>query len=211
VRAVHVITRVKRPRPRAAGFTLLEVVIAAGLLLSTVAAVTGCVAVVSRAGARVQISMDADRAVRTVADRLRGLPFCATAYPDPGVPRGLAAADLVAAVFPHARASENTETVRYVAVGEGDVAAGSFVTLMDEGGVHVRCVARFLSGLGGVALSPEELDGWSADPDSAPPGAALWVFLTAESRGVTRTVELKRSALTAPFVARRSSVLESSS
>jgi type II secretory pathway pseudopilin PulG len=198
--------RVEHPRPLATGFTLLEVVVAAGLLLMTVAAVTGCVTAVSRGGTRLQASMDADRAVRTVADRLRGLPFCATAYPDPGAPRGLAAADLVAAVYPHATASENTETARYDAVGDEDVAAGSFVTLMDDGGVQVRCVARFLSRMDGVALGPAELDGWSADLDSSPPGAALVVILTAGNRRVTRTVSVAREALSAPPIVQPLSV-----
>ena len=68
-------------RGGSAGFTLLEVVVAGGILLLTIAAVTFCVVNVSRAGARLERSMDADRAVRQVAQRLRLLPYCAGSYP----------------------------------------------------------------------------------------------------------------------------------
>ncbi len=107
----------------AAGFSLLEVVIAAGLLLMTITAVTACITSVSRGGARAEAEMDADRAVCAVAERLRGLPFCAAPYPDSAAIRGPGAGDLVAAVFPHARVSENAETAYYVAAGQEETPA----------------------------------------------------------------------------------------
>lgn len=196
------VTMGKHGRRRvAAGFTLLEVVIAAGLLLTTIAAITMCVTSVSRGGARLQAAMDAERAARVVAERLRGLPFCAAAYPAPGAVTGPGADDLVAAVFPHARLSDNTEVARYVAGGEEDHAApGSFVTLVDEGGVEVRCVAQFLRSEGEAALGPSEVGGWSVTDESALPGAVLLVRITAASRGTPRVVTLLRTALGAPPV-----------
>ena len=108
--------------PRAAGgFTLLEAVIAAGLVLLTVTAVTLCVATVSRTGARLETRMDGDRAAWRVAERLRVLPFCADSYPRATVPIGDRASDLVAAVFPHADLASNTASARYTgAAADGE-------------------------------------------------------------------------------------------
>ena len=60
---------------RSSGFSLVEVVVASGLLLMTITAVTFCVTSVSASGARLQGVMDADRAVRLVAERLAAVPF----------------------------------------------------------------------------------------------------------------------------------------
>jgi hypothetical protein len=206
---MHVTARTaSRPRS-SAGFSLLEVVIAAGLLLMTIAAVTACVTNSGAAKARLQAAMDADRAARAVAERLRSLPFCAAALPAPGSARGSAATDLVAAVFPHARVAENTEAARYiVSAGEdADAPPGSFVTVVEENEVEVRCVAVFLAGEGGAAFGAAELDGWSAREMAAPPSAVLLVRVTALRHGTARTVSLMRSALTGPAVGRRQSSL----
>jgi hypothetical protein len=201
MREVHVsATEAWRPRS-SAGFSLLEAVIAAGLLLMTIATMTACLANAGAGRAHLKAAMDGDRAVCAVAERLRGLPFCAAAYPDPGSARGPVATDLVAAVFPHARVSENTDAARYVAAGmEADVPSGSFVTLLEDQGVEMRCVARFLEAEGGVALGGAELDGWSVGEWDAPPGSVLEVHLTAVSHGVARTVCVLRSALAAPGI-----------
>ncbi len=151
--------------------------VAAGLLLMTIAAVTALVTNSGAAKARVRAAMDADRAVRVVAERLRSLPFCAEAYPDLGSARGSAATDLVAAVFPHARVAENTEAARYiVSAGEdGDAPPGSFVTLAEESGVEVRCVAVFLASEGGAALGVAELERLVRPRDGPlPPAPSSW-------------------------------------
>jgi type II secretory pathway component PulJ len=196
-----------RPGDRQRGFSLLEVVVAAGLLLMTIAAVTAFVTDSGSAKARLQSAMDADRAVRVVAERLRSLPFCAATLPAPRSARGSAATDLVAAVFPHARVAENTEAARYiVSAGEdADAPPGSFVTLAEENGVEVRCVSVFLASEGGAALGAAELDGWSVNERVSPPSAVLLVRLTALSHGTARTVNLLRSALSAPTLGRRQS------
>jgi hypothetical protein len=180
-------------------------VVAAGLLLMTIAAVTACVANSGSAQARLQASMDADRAALAVAERLRSLPFCAAALPAPGSARGAAATDLVAATFPHARIAENTAAARYiVAAGEGaDAPPGSFVTLAELGGVEVRCAAVFLASEGGSALGVAELDGWSVGEMTAPPSAVLLVRVTATGHGASRRVSVIRSALTEPTVGRQ--------
>ncbi len=150
---------------------------AAGLVLLTVTAVTACVVTVSRAGARLERRMDADRAACQVAERLRTLPFCAHSYPQ-ATATGGRASDLVAAVFPHADLARNTASARYALVaGDEGESAGSFVTLSVEDGVQVTCVARFLAGPGGSVLGPESLGGWDAESASAPPSGTLSVVL----------------------------------
>lgn len=204
---MHVTSRLGDRQRLTAGFSLLEVVVAAALLLMTIAAVTACVTSSGAAKARLQATMDADRAARAVAERLRSLPFCAATLPALNSARGSAATDLVAAVFPHARVAENTESARYiVAAGtEGDAPPGSFITLAEVGGVEVRCVTVFFASEGSVALGAAELDGWSVGEMAVPPGAVLLVRVTAASHGAVRTVSVMRSALTAPTVAQRQS------
>ncbi len=102
MRAMRLNVQSRLARGGSAGFTLLEVVVAGGILLLTIAAVTFCVVNVSRAGARLERSMDADRAVRQVAQRLRLLPYCASSYPQAANESDTHAGDLIAAVFPHA-------------------------------------------------------------------------------------------------------------
>ena len=179
------------------GFSLLEVVIAAALLFVTVTAVTATVVGVSRAGARLGGSMDADRAVLSEEERLRALPYCAVGYPQTGGALGETEPDLVAAVFPHAVSAQNSLSARYVATADGSGApAGSFVTLLTRGDVVVRCVARFLAGPGGPDLAPEQLAGWDRASSDAPPASTLSVALSAEPGG--RSIWMVRSALSVP-------------
>jgi hypothetical protein len=194
-------------RSGSAGFSLLEVVIAAGLLLLTVTAVTLSVTTASRGAARLEGAMDADRAVRTTAERLRALPFCASAYPVLGTaaPSARRARDLVAAVFPHARTASNTPTAWFVGADEDDVAAGSFVTVLDVGGVSVRCVAKFLAAGNGLPLDAAALAGWAQWEATEPPASALEVRMRAVSSGSARLVVIVRSALGAPVIDPRSS------
>ena len=196
VRAMHVMVRstASRAHRRSSGFSLIEVVVASGLLLATVTAVTFCVTVVSASGARLRRVMDADRAVRLVADRLAALPFCA-APADDGSASGSAAEDLVDAVFPHADASRNVPDARYVTTAGGGAPAGAFATVFSEGDVEVLCVARFLAAVDGPPLEPAAVEGWAGGDGARPPGCALTVQLTAASRSAARSASFTRAAL----------------
>jgi hypothetical protein len=176
------------------GFSLLEAVVAAALLLITVTAVTICVAGVAGAGTRLEERMDRDRALRRVSERLSVLPFCAGSPAQAGVATGDPAGDLLTALFPHALPAQNTPAARYVANGGDDTApAGSFVTVLTEEGVMVTCVARFLTGPDEPALGPGDLDGWDVAAEGLAPAPTLSVVLTVE--GGTRGVTLVRSAM----------------
>jgi hypothetical protein len=194
---------VKAPRSwgrrAAAGFSLLEAVIAAGLLLLTVTAVSTCVAAVVHAGARLERTRDVDVALQSGAERLRSLPFCAQSLP--AQPESPPASDLCAAVFPHASSWKNTPGARYVdASSDPAEPPGSFVTVSDERGVEVRCTAWFLRGADGPRLAPADLLGWDRETAEEPPGPALEVVLAARAPGGERTVRLVLLAL-APVLA----------
>jgi hypothetical protein len=187
------VTPGSRSRLHADGFSLLEAVVAAGLLLLTVTAVSMCVGSAVRAGARLDRTRDADAALQRGAERLRSLPFCAPSLPAlPGRP----ASDLCTAVFPHASSWKDTASARYVAT-PGDPAAspGSFVTLLDDGGLEVRCSAWFLRGADGPRLEPAELAGWDVEAAEEPPSSALEVVLSVRGAGGERSVRLVLTAL----------------
>lgn len=185
-------------RGGALGFSLVEVVIASGLLLVTVSALTFCVTSVSANEARLRGLMEADRAVRLVEEHLSAMPYWNAPPDGPGL-LGIHADDVVGAVFPHADEARNTPLARYAPAAEAEgVPAGSFVTLFDEGGTAVRCVARFLAAEDGVPLDPADLDGWVVD-GGRPPGCAVSVSLMAASHGTSRSVTFTLAALAPPL------------
>ena len=191
---MHVTAPVWRDGRPPGGFSLLEAVIAAGLLLLTVTAVSLCVGSAVRAGARLERTREADAALQLSAERLRSLPFCAPSLP--ARPDGPAAFDLCAAVFPHAASWKNTAGARYVAVGgEPALSPGRFVTVFGEGGVEVSSTAWFLRGAYGPRLAPAELVGWDVETSEEPPGPALEVVLVVHAPGGVRSVRLVLGAL----------------
>ncbi|NLE21539.1 MAG: hypothetical protein GX624_01970 [Actinobacteria bacterium] len=180
-------------RRGASGFSLLEAVISAGLVLATVTAVSLSVGAAARASARLERTMEADRAVRSVAECLRSLPFCAPVLPSAA---GDQPADLVAAVFPHAVAWKNTAAARYAGAGADPAdEPGSFISVWDEAGTEVRCTAWFLCGPDGPRLLPDDVTGWDAEGSAAIPGPALEVVVSAVAPAGARSVRLVLSAL----------------
>ena len=181
-------------RPRAAGFSLLEVVIAAGLLLLTVTSVTAAVAGVSHSGRRAAATMKADGVLQSVMSHLASLPFCAAALPAVPASDYTAATDLLAAVFPDAGAPRGTAAARYLPADEDGIPGGSFVTRFDEEGVQVTCIARFRRRADGAWLGPADLDGWDLAASVRPPAPVLVVDVVATAGGATRTGRLVRVA-----------------
>ncbi len=190
--------------PRQGGFSLLEVVIAAGLLLLTIMSVTAAVASVSHAGRRADAAMRADVSLESTIAHLASLPFCAADLP--AVPSGdcAAATDLVAAVFPDAGALRDTADARYLATDGDGLPAGSFVTRSDQDGVLITCAARFRHRAGGSWLEPADLAGWDLAASGRLPASILVVQVTAAAGGVTRTALLVREAGVDPVPSPRS-------
>lgn len=188
-------TSVPPSRHRVAdGFSLLEVVIAAGLLLLTVASVSVAVANVSHAGRRAEAAMRVDASLESELARLASLPFCAVTLPSVPVGDPTAASDLLAAVFPDAGGPRDSADARYVLADEGGVPGGSFVTRFDQDGVSVTCVARFRHHPGGSWLAAADVAGWDLAVSSRPPAPLLVVEVTAAAQGVLRTGRLVREA-----------------
>ena len=71
--------------------------------------------------------------------------------------------------------------------------AGSFVTLLSEEGVQVKCVARLLAGPNGPELGAEAMGGWDAIVATAPPAPTLSLTLSVAGSG--RIVRFSRTAL----------------
>jgi hypothetical protein len=191
---VHVTAGPHSRRPQAAGFSLLEVVIAAGLLLLTVTSVTAAVASVSHSGRRAAATMQADGVLESVISHLASLPFCAEALPAGPAGDPTAATDLLAAVFPHADAPRGTAAARYLPTDEDGIPGGSFLTCFDQDGVQVTCVARFRRQAGGTWLAPADLAGWDLAASVRPPAPVLVVDVIAAVGGAPRTGRLVRVA-----------------
>jgi hypothetical protein len=179
---------------RAAGFSLFEVVIAAGLLLLTVASVSAAAASISHGGRRAEAAMRADGVVDSVLVRLAGLPFCAAALPEASAVDPSAAPDLLAAVFPDAGALRDTADARYVGTDEGGIPGGSFVTRYEQDGVPVTCVARFRRQVAGTWLEPADLAGWDVAVSGRPPAPVVVVEVSVSGGGAVRTGRLVREA-----------------
>jgi hypothetical protein len=191
---VHVTAGPLSRRTRAAGFSLLEVVIAAGLLLLTVTSVTAAVASVSLSGRRAAATMKADGVLESVISDLASLPFCAAALPAAPAADHTAATDFLAAVFPDAGAPRNTAAARYLPTDEDGVPGGSFVTRFDQEGVQVTCVARFRRQAGGAWMGPADLSGWDLAASVRLPAPVLVVDVVATAGGAHRTGRLVRVA-----------------
>ena len=196
-------SRLAEDRCPAGGFSLLEVVVAAALLLMTVTAVSAALTTLTRGSSRLTHAMDVDRVLRDETEYLRALPFCAPTYPsaaEEATVTGAPAADLVAEVFPHAVAADNREAARYVAVATpGDAPVGSFVTRVVRGGVAVERVARFVAP-GAPPLMPDSVVGWAVWGSSSPPAPALEVHLVATAHGASRRCVFVCSALRPPLL-----------
>lgn len=176
-----------------AGFSLLEAVIASGLLLLTVTAVTLCVSAVSGSARRTESAQRAESALRALSAWLSSLPYCPAELPAPGAARGPDAGDLVAAVFPHACPWDDRPDARYVSADEGGIAGGSFVSRFTVQGEEVVCVARFL-GADGLALASSDIEGFHVALSRAVPGSTLEVVLSAPAAGGRRESILVRTA-----------------
>jgi type II secretory pathway pseudopilin PulG len=179
---------------RRRGFSLLEVVIAAGLVLLTITAVSAAVASVSHAGRRSEAAARVDLVLASVSARLAALPYCAGTLPHAAAVVGAEGSDLLAATFPSADVRQATSQARYVAADEDALAAGSFITRFARDGVAVTCVARFRDRPGGAWLPPEALDGWDVAASESPPAPVLVVEVTAAADGVARTAQVIREA-----------------
>lgn len=171
----------------ASGFSLIEAVIAAGVLLATCAAVSAAVGSVARAGARLDLVRRADAAATSEEARLRALPYV-RATPSPGsAGEGAGAPSLLAEVFPHGLVVLNDAEACYQP-DSGPGSAACFVSRTVCGGMTLVRRAWFVTGLtaDGEPVGAARVDGWAVWRGETPPAARLAVELVVVAGGVRR-------------------------
>jgi type II secretory pathway pseudopilin PulG len=167
--------RVTAGKRREAAFTLVEVMVAASLLLLTVTCVTPLLTGSLSAGHRSGRGDEAGRIAESRLEFLRSLPFAPPRPLSPSeAPPG---ACVVGEVFPHADPARNTDDAYVVLADTDDWPAGTFVTMHAlPDGFTMTTGCRFaVAGADGLTpLAPVLLAGYeAADADELPSGVLL--------------------------------------
>jgi len=177
------------------GFSLIEAMVAAAILLATCLTASAILVNALGAGRLVDRRAALDEVLGSERARLAVLPYYApTAAPATGASwSNLDAPSLLAQVFPHALTSRNTTAAFYRSDGEGAV----FVTQRTLRGVDIRCEARFArwTGTGWTALPATSVSGWAVWQSIALPAAAVEVRLIATSGTRTSSLQIRLGAL----------------
>lgn len=153
-------SRITRP----AAFSLVELVVATGLAVLLVGAVSGSVVAAQRLEARSQTTGSAVAAAAALWEQLRCLPFCLA---------GTAASTLTQRVFPHADAALNDADAWFGAQAQNGCPPGTFFSTTEQDGVtlHVAATYCLIGSNGWAALPSDRLSGYS--PLSPPSGRLL--------------------------------------
>jgi type II secretory pathway pseudopilin PulG len=165
----------KRPR----GFSMVEVVVATGLLVLSASAVTGLVLASQGGFAASRLRTAAHAAAAELVAQARALPFFAE---DPaGAESTAVCSSAVARLFPHALREKNTTAAFYVWHDEGECREGAFVTETPAACGSLRTVARFVCATrsGWQPVSISRLEGFAVWSQPVPPAPALLVEVTA--------------------------------
>lgn len=159
------------------GFSLLEAIVAVGILACTVLAVTGMVSLAQGQTVRCSHEQQARQVVANAVEDLRALPFLRSS---PASVAGQGGEDLVGTVFPHARVSQNSDTAYYSPEGSEEWPAGSFISSCQASCGYLTMAATFVRStpLGWVPLSEPLVCGFLADQASELPGPALRVTVS---------------------------------
>jgi hypothetical protein len=182
--------RMTHPR---AGFTIVEAVVAAALLLATCVAVSRVLDGSIRAEASARHRVRLEEVLTSECQRLAGLPFFVESA-GAGVADGPSAPDsLVAEVFPRGLSAQNSDDAFYVGTSGGDE-AGTFVTRSRVGEVTLSRHAVFLEDErdGAALVSSTEVDCWDCTTGAELPATCLAVTIQAAGwgRSLSRTVLL---------------------
>jgi len=156
------------------GLTLIEVMIAAALVLGVVIAASDGVGTFTAATAQGARRELAERRVSDQIESLRALAFC-----DPSRPLD-EAADVVSAVFPHADAARNTDQARFVPAPADGRPAGTFVTTVADADGVTTIAATFVAATasGWVPVVPGAPGAYDAGRSAPLPSAALAVAVS---------------------------------
>jgi hypothetical protein len=172
---------------RSPGFTLLECVAAAAVLLIVWGAVSCALVLAMSARANADDCAMAELAVTDLVERLRSLPLAtAGETADDGE-------DVVRLVFPHSVADLDTEAARFEPGATPSCPAGSFVTRSYVGAVDLETRAWFVVGTrnGWAPCDPAEVEGrpWVCAADLPSPDLVVLVSASWRRRGRTSVVE----------------------
>jgi len=178
------------------GFTIVETVVAAAILLATCVGVSSVLSSALKADASVGRRDRLEEVLAAECQRLAALP-----YFEQGAGAGVAGGDpardcLVADVFPWARSDWNTEDAFYLGASSNDP-AGTFVTTRRVGEVAVRRRAVFRADERdeSVGLGPGQLYGWDCAMSARPPATTLAIEVEATTGGRTASRTLLLTAL----------------
>ena len=158
----------------ARGLTLIEVVVAAALVLSVVIVASTTIGSLAGATARADRGTLADDRVADEIEALRALGFC-----DPGQPIG-ERADLVSTVFPHADAARNTDGAEYDPTPAHGFPAGTFTTTTADGQGILTVAATFVTATaaGWRPVAPSPAGPYDAGRSAPLPSVALLVTVS---------------------------------
>ena len=162
----------------------MEAVITTSLLMATCLAISALLSNATKAEGAAGTRQGLELILTSECRRLAALPYF-DGDSDAGRPVGAPPPDsLVAEVFPWARPELDTDDRWFVdAVGDAD--AGSFVSMIDVGGVRVRREAAFLADERDDAkhLGVADLAGWDCASGARPPATTLVITVEAGARG----------------------------
>lgn len=179
------------------GFTLVEVVVAASVLLLTVICATPLLTGSQRAASRESNAGEARRLAQSTVERLRSLPLAPPSLSQTTTTAGLDGC-VIGALFPHADPARNGPDDFVVLADGGPWPAGTFVTRRRAGTYLVTTETRFIAAMAGglAAVSTTRLAGYDSSTGRELPSGALavavhvlWVEDGSE-RSVTRRVTL---------------------
>jgi type II secretory pathway pseudopilin PulG len=156
------------------GFTLVEVVFAASLLLLTVVCVTPLLVGSQRTASRESRAAGARRLAQSTLEQLRSLPF-APSNPPPAAAATDPDDSVLAALFPHADAARNDPDDFIVLADGGSWPSGTFVTRRAAGAYLVTTASRFAAATpGGFSAVPAaRLAGYDLSSSDELPSGAL--------------------------------------
>lgn len=167
---------VRDTRP-AAGFSLIEALVAVTLLLLTCAAVSGVLIAAAHGSARLSRYDDLEQALDGEVQRLRALPFFA-----PAAAAGVLAGEadppsLLAVLFPHALSGRNSTDARYCP----DEQPARFVRTQQRPWGTLRTEAWFVTRAQDewAPLDAPALTGWAIWQAAWPPAAAVMASIAA--------------------------------
>jgi hypothetical protein len=169
---------------RSPGFTLLECVAAAAVLLIVWVVVSGTLVLATRVRAVADDRAAAELAVTDLVERLRSLPLAAVAHEKAGD-----GGDVVHLVFPHSVTGLNTEAARFEPAATASSPAGCFVTRARVGTIQLETRAWFVVGSrdGWVSSDPADVEGRPSISAADLPSPDLVVLVTARWRQQGRT------------------------